>query len=57
MDGLSNPAETPRADLHAGCCGGRGLDAPGYPIRRHLPETQLSPSDRPRVHDSFDMSS
>ena len=31
---LFNPAETPRADPHAGCCGGRGLDAPGYPIRK-----------------------
>ena len=33
MDVLSNPAETPRADPHAGCCGGWGLDTPGYPIR------------------------
>jgi hypothetical protein len=30
--GLSNPAETPRADPHAGRCGGWGLDTPGYPI-------------------------
>jgi len=33
MDALSNPAETPRADPHAGCCGGWGLNTPGYPIR------------------------
>ena len=32
MDDLSNPAETPRADPHAGCCGGWGLITPGYPI-------------------------
>ena len=25
--------ETPCADPHAGCCGGWGLDTPGYPIR------------------------
>ena len=33
MDILSNPAEAPRADPHAGCCGGWGLNTPGYPIR------------------------
>jgi hypothetical protein len=38
---LFNPAETPRADPHAGCCGGRGLDAPGYPIMRHLHSPRL----------------
>lgn len=32
MDILSNPAEAPRADPHAGCCGGWGLNTPGYPI-------------------------
>ena len=32
MDDLLNPAETPRADPHAGCCGGWGLNTPGYPI-------------------------
>ena len=32
--GLSLPKETPRADPHAGCCGGRGRETPGYPIRR-----------------------
>jgi len=36
MDDLSNPAETPRADPHAGCCGGWGLNTPGYPIRPRL---------------------
>jgi hypothetical protein len=36
MDDLSNPAETPRADPHAGCCGGWGLNTLGYPIRRRL---------------------
>jgi hypothetical protein len=35
MDILSNLAEAPRADPHAGCCGGWGLNTPGYPIRRH----------------------
>jgi hypothetical protein len=35
MDILSNPAEAPRADPHAGCCGGWGLITPGYPIGRH----------------------
>ena len=29
---LSNPEEAPRADPHAGCCGGWGLTTPGYPI-------------------------
>ncbi len=24
--------ETPCADPHAGCCGGWGLETPGYPI-------------------------
>jgi len=24
--------ETPRADPHAGCCGGWGRKTPGYPI-------------------------
>ena len=24
--------EAPRADPHAGCCGGWGLETPGYPI-------------------------
>ena len=38
MDDLSNPVETPRADPHAGCCGGWGLDTPGYPIRHHIVE-------------------
>ena len=33
MDILSNPAEAPRADPHAGCCGGWGLNTPGYPIQ------------------------
>ena len=33
---LSNPKETPRADPHAGCCGGRGRETPGYPIRPHF---------------------
>ena len=28
MDILSNPAEGPRADPHAGCCGGWGLNTP-----------------------------
>lgn len=25
-------SETPCAELHAGCCGGRGLETFGYPI-------------------------
>jgi hypothetical protein len=36
MDILSNLAEAPRADPHAGCCGGWGLNTPGYPIRAHI---------------------
>ena len=34
MDGSSFtiPGETPCADPHAGCCGGWGLETPGYPI-------------------------
>jgi len=34
MDGSSFiiPSETPCADPHAGCCGGWGLETPGYPI-------------------------
>ena len=34
MDGSSFtiPGETPCADPHAGCCGGWGLESPGYPI-------------------------
>ena len=32
MDILSNPAEAPRADPHARCCEGWGLNTPGYPI-------------------------
>ena len=27
--------EPPTADPHGGWCGGRGLEAPGYPIRQH----------------------
>ncbi len=27
--------ETPCADPHAGCCGGRGSDTLGYPIKHH----------------------
>jgi len=38
MDNLSNPAEAPRADPHAGCCGGWGLNTPGYPIRPRTTE-------------------
>ena len=34
MDDLSNPAETPRADPHAGCCGEGRLEAGPYPIGR-----------------------
>src|SRR3990172_4027997 len=41
MDILSNPAEAPRADPHAGCCGGWGLNTPGYPIRRYPHHTCL----------------
>jgi hypothetical protein len=32
MDLLSTSKETPRADPHAGCCGGWGRKTPGYPI-------------------------
>jgi len=34
MDGSSFTIhdETPCADPHAGCCGGWGLETPGYPI-------------------------
>ena len=28
--------EAPRADPHAGCCGGWGLETPGYPIMFHF---------------------
>jgi hypothetical protein len=31
---LLTPEETPRADPHAGCCGGRGRETPGYSIGR-----------------------
>jgi hypothetical protein len=41
MDILSKPAEAPRADPHAGCCGGWGLNTPGYPIRAHLSTLNL----------------
>jgi len=30
---LFNPEEAPRADPHAGCCGSRGIETPGDPIR------------------------
>lgn len=40
MDILSNPAEAPRADPHAGCCGGWGLNTPGYPISLGKSSTQ-----------------
>ena len=30
--GFTIVGETPCADPHAGCCGGWGLDTPGYPI-------------------------
>ncbi|MEJ1367484.1 MAG: hypothetical protein RPU35_04610, partial [Candidatus Sedimenticola sp. (ex Thyasira tokunagai)] len=30
---LKNLWETPCAEPHAGCCGGWGLETPGYPIR------------------------
>lgn len=35
MDGSSFTIlnETPCADPHAGCCGGWGLETPGYPIK------------------------
>jgi hypothetical protein len=42
MDILSNLAEAPRADPHAGCCGGWGLNTPGYPIRRLLREVLMA---------------
>ena len=29
--------ETPRADPHAGCCGGWGRKTPGYPISQCFP--------------------
>src|SRR5690554_4463898 len=32
MDQASLLSETPCAEPHAGCCGGWGLDTPGYPI-------------------------
>ena len=31
--GFTILSETPCADPHAGCCGGWGLETPGYPIR------------------------
>ena len=34
--GFTILSETPCADPHAGCCGGWGLETPGYPIRRFL---------------------
>ncbi|MEJ1417286.1 MAG: hypothetical protein RPU91_09370, partial [Candidatus Sedimenticola sp. (ex Thyasira tokunagai)] len=33
---LNNLWETPCAEPHAGCCGGWGLETPGYPIRAML---------------------
>jgi len=38
MDGFcfTMLSETPCAELHAGCCGGWGLDILGYPIRARL---------------------
>ncbi|MDN7131184.1 hypothetical protein JNO04_02325, partial [Halomonas sp. MC140] len=33
MDQASLLSETPCAVPHAGCCGGWGLDTPGYPMR------------------------
>ena len=30
--GFTILSETPCADPHAGCCGGWGLETPGYPI-------------------------
>ncbi len=45
------PSETPRADPHAGCCGGWGLNAPGYPIRPPLPE--FAPYGRDNVPKSL----
>jgi len=38
MDGSSFTIldETPCADPHAGCCGGWGLETPGYPIREEV---------------------
>ena len=36
---LFTPRETPRADPHAGCCGGRGRKTPDYPIMRLTPES------------------
>ena len=60
MDDLSNPAETPRADPHAGCCGGWGLNTPGYPIRPCLdrqdepkPIVNFGEQSRVESSDSF----
>jgi hypothetical protein len=47
MDILSNPAEAPRADPHAGCCGGWGLNTPGYPMRAFtFPEVDFQEYDQ-----------
>ena len=51
MDILSNPAEAHRADPHAGCCGGWGLNAPGYPLgtnRQLLTNTDAVGLDNPQ---------
>ena len=34
--GFTILSETPCADPHAGCCGGWGLETPGYPIKCNL---------------------
>ena len=42
--------ETPCADPHAGCCGGWGLDTPGYPISfQSPPASQLTKQALPKA--------
>ncbi|MEJ1471476.1 MAG: hypothetical protein RPU59_10470, partial [Candidatus Sedimenticola sp. (ex Thyasira tokunagai)] len=39
---LKNLWETPCAEPHAGCCGGWGLETPGYPIMRFFKMNNLA---------------
>jgi hypothetical protein len=36
VETLNRSGETPRAEPHAGCCGGWGRKSPSYPIRPRL---------------------
>ena len=47
--GFTILSETPCADPHAGCCGGWGLETPGYPI---MPEMVMTVADH-GIRDPF----